>query len=284
MKSKVGLLALVTAAAAAAAVAQPRPAAPVAGGPPPGRPPAPEMVQKGEAIYGQTCTLCHGATGHGGPGGAPDLTASVIAMADDGGHSLAAFLAVGRPERGMPARPVTEEEAAGLSAKLRSFGFPAAGQQGSVAPARVLVGDAAAGKAFFNGPVGRCNTCHAVTPGTASPASNLAAVAAKYPDPKTLQNAMILPDRRFYWSPANTKDINATVTYRDGRTVKGFLSSVSDFKVIIRDDAGKETVLERQSGEPKVALQDRLQHHLDLLGVYKDNTIHDLTAYLATLK
>jgi mono/diheme cytochrome c family protein len=283
MKFKSGLLAIIATVAASAAVAQPRPAGPAAAVTPQGRAPFPEMVQRGEAIYGQTCTLCHGAAGHGGPGGAPDLTTSAIAMADDGGQGLAAFLAVGRPDRGMPARPVTEEEAAGLSAKLRSFAFPQAGAS-APAPARVLVGDAATGKAFFNGPVGRCSTCHAVTPGTASAASNLAAVAAKYPDPKALQNAMILPDRRFYWSPANSKDINATVTYRDGRTVKGFLSSVSDFKVIIRDDAGKETILERSGGEPKVTLQDRLQHHLDLLRIYKDNTIHDVTAYLATLK
>ena len=59
---------------------------------------------------------------------------------------------------------------------------------------------------------------------------------------------------------------------------------VSDFKVIIRDQAGQETTLTRSKGEPSVALTDRLQHHLDLLEVYRDVDIHNLTAYLATLK
>jgi cytochrome c oxidase cbb3-type subunit 3 len=148
----------------------------------------------------------------------------------------------------------------------------------------VLVGDAAAGKSYFNGPVGRCSTCHAVAGGAPSPAENLAHVATKYPDPKTLQNNMVLVGRRFYWSPANSKDVTATVTWRDGRVLKGYLSSVSDFKVFVRDEAGKETVIERKDGEPKVVLADRMQAHLDLLRVYRDNDIHDLTAYLATLR
>lgn len=298
MKSTVGLLTLLASAAAFAAVAQPRPAgpapaaassspaAPIVGGLPPGRPPTPEMALRGNALFTQTCSLCHGVNGHGGPGGAPDLTTSAIAMADDGGSGLMAFLAVGRPDRGMPARPVTEMEAADLSAKLRSLAFPAPAQGGraAVPPGKVLVGDAQGGKAYFNGSVGRCYTCHAVTPGVASSASNLSAIATKYPDPKNLQNSMLLTGRRFYWSAANSKDVTATVTYKDGRSLKGLLSSVSDFKVIIRDDSGKETILERRNGEPKVVLVDRLQHHLDLLPLYKDNNIHDLTAYLATLK
>jgi cytochrome c oxidase cbb3-type subunit 3 len=78
--------------------------------------------------------------------------------------------------------------------------------------------------------------------------------------------------------------VTATVTYRDGRTLTGFLTSVSDFKVVIRDANDGETVLPRNDGEPKVVLTDRLQHHLDLLAIYMDDDIHNLTAYLATLK
>ena len=95
---------------------------------------------------------------------------------------------------------------------------------------------------------------------------------------------MILKGRRYYWSPANSKDVTATITYRDGRVVTGYLSSVSDFKVIVRDESGQETIIERRKGEPRVVLADRMQHHLDLLPRYLDSDIHDLTAYLATLK
>ena len=66
--------------------------------------------------------------------------------------------------------------------------------------------------------------------------------------------------------------------------MSGYLDAVSDFKVAIRDDQGKQVVFERSDGEPKVALVDRLQAHVDLLQIYGDDDIHNLTAYLATLK
>jgi len=86
------------------------------------------------------------------------------------------------------------------------------------------------------------------------------------------------------WSPRTSKDVTATITYQDGRTLKGYLSSVSDFKVVIRDDNDTETVIPRVDGEPRVALTDRLQPHLELMAKYSDNDIHNLTAYLVTLK
>jgi cytochrome c oxidase cbb3-type subunit III len=248
---------------------------------PAGPPPTAELAAKGAELYRSSCATCHGASAGGGPGGAPNLSASAIAMANDGGAQLAAFLVMGRPERGMPARPVTEEEALFLSAKLRSFGFKSTTE---AANERVLVGDASAGKAFFDGDIGRCHHCHAVNADTQRSAADLSAIGAKYPDPKALQNAMVLPGRRWYWSPANSRDVTATLRFRDGRKVFGYLSSVSDFKVVIRDDAGQEQSFPRADGEPRVELQDRLQAHLDLLRRYKDNDIHDLTAYLATLR
>lgn len=249
---------------------------------PEGPAPAQPAIERGNLIYRDSCAVCHGANGSGGNGAKIDLRQSPIAMANDGGRQLAALLQTGRLEAGMPARPVTEAEAADLWAKLRSFAFRTA--SGPAATEPVLVGDAAAGKAFFSGTVGRCDTCHAVTPGASSSAANLAAIGSKYPDPKRLQQAMLLGERRYYWSPSNSRDVTATISYRDGRVITGYLTSVSDFKVIVRDAAGVETILARRNGEPRVVLTDRMQHHLDLLPRYRDNDIHDLTAYLATLK
>jgi cytochrome c oxidase cbb3-type subunit III len=246
-------------------------------------PPDPALVLQGEPLYQQLCGACHGGNGTGGPGGAVNLTQSSIAMATDGGRTLRAFLQVGRPDKGMPPMTVTETQGAALSARLLSFRPAAIASASSPAQDRVLVGDAAVGKAFFNGPIGKCNTCHAVESEQPSPAANLARIGSKYPDAKRLQNNMLL-NRSFFWSPALGQDVTAVVTYRDGRTFSGFLSSVSDFKVIIRDQDGKETTLTRNKGEPSVVLTDRLQHHLDLLEVYRDADIHNLTAYLATLK
>jgi hypothetical protein len=122
-----------------------------------------------------------------------------------------------------------------------------------------------------------------VKDGETSPAANLAHIAAKYADPKALQNAILI-NRGLNWSPRTNKDVTATITYANGRTVKGYLTSVSDFKVVIRDEDGKETELPRKDDEPKVVLTDRLQFHLDLLSKYFESDLHAITAYLATLK
>ena len=271
--------------------------------PPDGPPPDPAAVARGAALYETTlnCAACHGVTGRGGPGNAPDVTKSALAMQPDNGRALAAFLRAGRVEKGMPPVPtLTGAQAADLSAKLRSLGFAAAqtpgAQRGGGRGARpglpaalagqelsIVVGDPALGKTFFNGPIGRCSSCHSVVDGQPSAAANLAHIATRYPDPKTLQNTMVL-NRDAGWSPRTSKDVTATITYQDGRTLKGYLSSVSDFKVVIRDDNDTETVIPRVDGEPRVALTDRLQPHLDLLAKYSDNDIHNLTAYLVTLK
>ena len=272
--------------------------------PPTGPPPDAASVARGTALYETrlSCAPCHGLTGRGGPNNAPDLTRSALAMQPDGGQRLSAFLRVGRPDKGMPPvpAPLTEQEAADLSAKLRSLGFAAApaaatgrgagGRGGPPLPAAlagqqlsILVGDPKLGKRFFEGAVGKCSTCHTVKDGENSPAASLAHIATKYPDPKAMQNAMLI-NRGLNWSPRTNKDVTATITYANGRTVKGYLTSVSDFKVVIRDESGTETELPRKDGEPKVVLADRLQHHLDLLATYHDDDIHNLTAYLATFK
>ena len=272
--------------------------------PPTGTAPDASSVARGTPLYETAfnCAACHGLTGRGGPNNAPDVTRSALAMQPDGGRALAAFLLVGRPDRGMPpiAQALSDQEAADLSAKLRSLGFAAmsppqagrggAGRGGPPLPAAlagrelsIIVGDPKLGKKYFEGPVGKCSTCHGLKDGDQSPAVNLAHIATKYPDPKLMQNAMLI-NRGLNWSPRTNRDVTATITYANGRTVKGHLTSVSDFKVVIRDDKEVETELVRKDGEPKVVLSDRLQHHLDLLAIYMDNDIHNLTAYLATFK
>src|SRR3954464_15191242 len=98
--------------------------------PPAGAPPDAAAVARGTVLYETrlSCAPCHGLTGRGGPNNAPDLTKSALAMQPDGGAGLSAFLRVGRPDKGMPPipAPLTEQEAADLSAKLRSLGFAAA--------------------------------------------------------------------------------------------------------------------------------------------------------------
>ena len=92
--------------------------------PPAGPPPDPAAVARGTVVYETTlnCAACHGITGRGGPNNAPDLTRSALAMQPDGGRGLAAFLRVGRPDKGMP--PVVDTaERSGCGGSLREAAF-----------------------------------------------------------------------------------------------------------------------------------------------------------------
>ena len=238
---------------------------------------------RGDALYQQMCAACHGLGGEGGPGGAANLTRSAIATAADNGETLGAFLAVGRPDKGMPPFPLSNEQYADLSRATQAFAAAGANAPNRTTEEVVLVGDAEAGRAYFEGSIGQCSSCHSVSDGEASTAANLAHVGSRFDDPKSLQNAMVL-NRSFFWSPATSDDVTATVTYGDGRVLTGLLTSISDFKVVIRDADGRTTMIERFDGQPAVELEDRLQHHIDMLDVYQDSDIHDLTAYLWTLK
>jgi cytochrome c oxidase cbb3-type subunit 3 len=276
---------LSTFALAGAVMAQaPAPATPVSA-----------SVARGEALYNQLgCVACHGVAGQGGTNNAPDLGRSTLAQISDGGMTLQAFLNVGRPERGMPASPgLTTAQASDLSDRLRAFAAAQAAQAartGGGLPAAldgttlsILVGDPNHGRTFFNGPVGKCATCHAVRENQPSPAANLAHIAAKYKTDKDLQAHWLLP-RDQAWSPRDDNTVTAVASYADGHSVSGTLTSVSDFKLVIRDAAGARTTIPIVKGEPKVRLVDRLQPHLDLFRSYQDNDIHNVTAYLATLK
>src|SRR5947209_7700196 len=96
---------------AAPAQSPPPRIAALAPSPPDGPPPDPAAVARGTALYETTfnCAACHGVTGRGGPGNAPDVTKSGLAMRPDNGRALAAFLRVGRVDKGMPAVPALTE-------------------------------------------------------------------------------------------------------------------------------------------------------------------------------
>jgi cytochrome c oxidase cbb3-type subunit 3 len=285
--STLGLTGAVLAQAARPAAAQPAARA--------GAPALSDAAMRGDKLYNDLgCVACHGVAAQGGTNNAPDLTKSTLAQTSDGGMTLQAFLNVGRPDRGMPAFPgLTVQQTSDLSDRLRAFAAAQAAQaarSGGALPAAlagqnlsILVGDPNYGKKFFNGPVGKCSTCHAVQDGQQSSAANLAHIGSKYKTDKDLQAHWLLP-REQAWSPRDDDSVTAVATYADGHKVSGILTSASDFKLVIRDAAGTKTTIPIVNGEPKVTLVDKLQAHLDLFPKYQDNDMHNITAYLATLK
>jgi cytochrome c oxidase cbb3-type subunit 3 len=233
-------------------------------------------VEEGRQVFVSNCGFCHGATARGGGQGGPDLAKSAIVRSDQNGIQLRAFLKVGRPEKGMPAFDLGSEKVAAIGAFLHSMIQTTASQRSF--GTEVLVGDAAAGKAFFNGQ-GRCTQCHSVT-------GDLKGIGAKYP-PAVLQGRLVLPigDGGYPGlKPSESPRVRVTVTQPDEKKVSGLLVFLSDYVVTLVDSSGRQQTLPRKGDRPKIVTEDPLQAHFDLQERLTDKEMHDLNAYLAAPK
>ncbi len=80
------------------------------------------------------------------------------------------------------------------------------------------------------------------------------------------------------------RTVTVTVTLPSGESVEGRLVRIDDFLVTVGLADGTERTFRREGDEPKVEVHDPMKPHRDLLAVYTDKDIHDVTAYLVTLK
>ena len=75
-----------------------------------------------------------------------------------------------------------------------------------------------------------------------------------------------------------------TVTLTSGEKVSGVLDRIDDFSVSLHDSSGEYRSFTREGAVPKVEILDPLKPHVDLLAKYTDPDIHNVTAFLVTLK
>jgi len=235
----------------------------------------PASVERGKQNFASTCGFCHGASAKGGEKG-PDLLRSVLVLDDEGGKSIGPVILKGRPERGMPRFPLTAEQITDIANFLHNS-IEATKDRDNYKILNIVTGDAAAGKIYFNG-AGKCSSCHSVD-------GDLKKVGAKY-DPIKLQSKMIQPD--YTWTegdpPKPVMAISVTVTLPSGESFSGTPIYVDDFTVSLREADGTYRSFARHKDSPRVEIKNRLQAHLDQLMHYTDADIHNLTAYLVTLK
>jgi cytochrome c oxidase cbb3-type subunit 3 len=241
-------------------------------------------VSRGRQTYTTYCVACHGPDARGGAEGMTDLTRSAIATAPDAA-ALIGFLKIGRPERRMPPFALGDPEVADLSAYFRTIAAPAAGRGGGAgrgAITAIVVGDAAAGERYFNG-AGKCATCH-------SPTGDLKGIGTRL-SVAAIQGRIVYPrDNGNYPpsfnSPPNPNEAPRTVvvTTAGGETVSGTLMWLTDFYVTLKDATGLLRTIARNGDTPAVTVTDPLQSHLDHMRNLTDKAMHDLTAYLVTLK
>lgn len=240
----------------------------------PNRPPAdPAAVERGKSLYGVNCQFCHGADTRGGDSG-PSLLRSGIVLDDQHGELIAPVVRAGRP--GMPKFSLTDDQIADVAAFVHTF--RAAGYDESrVKPPSIVVGDAKAGETFF---AAKCGSCH-------SPTGDLGGIATKIADPRLLQQTWLLPGSgggRGGPPPVQVKPATVTVTLPSGEKVEGRLDRIDDFVVALTTADGTHRSFTTNGDTPRVEIHDPVQPHKDLLKTYSDTDIHNVTAYLVTLK
>jgi cytochrome c oxidase cbb3-type subunit III len=243
----------------------------------------PAQLARGKTLYGISCTGCHGADLRGGDMGGPNLLRSQLALSDQDGELILPIIQGSRQDAGMPAIAMSPQDGKAVAAYIRSV-VATIGRQGMPpsigrpAPS-VLVGDASAGQAYF---ATKCSGCHSAT-------GDLQGIATRFPDPKALQNTWVAGGGRVGRGPAmpggpSARTATVTVTLASREIVQGQLVRIDDFLVTVQLADGTVRTFRRSGEVPKVEVTDPMQMHRDLLAVYTDKDMHDVTAYLVTLK
>ena len=232
----------------------------------------PVAADRGKKTYIAECITCHGSTARGGPNGA-DLVRSLVVLHDRYGSQLGPFLKKGHPTQSTPSANLTTTQVADLADFIHQSVDDTLRTSPKFHAMNILTGDPKAGAAYFNG-AGRCNTCHSST-------GDLKGFGAKY-DAIDIQQRFLFPRPGVGRGP-NVKRVMVTVTPPSGAAVTGTLDRIDDFNVSLRD-AGGEYHSWVRSAALKVKVDDPFLAHAELLDQYTDKNMHEITAYLETLK
>jgi cytochrome c oxidase cbb3-type subunit 3 len=253
----------------------------------------PAIIARGKTLFEINCRLCHGADLRGGDMGGVNLLRSNLVLTDQHGELILPVVKGGRNNPGMPVMPpfpqIPDDDVKAIAEYIHAVAFTMRGQGNPPAGAEpvvlnIVVGDASAGKAYF---AAKCSSCHSET-------GDLQGLAARISDPVQLQNAWVAGgggrgggggrEGRGGAAAPNRRELRATVTTPGGQKVEGRLDRLDDFIVTLTPADGVPRSFTRNGDVPKIEIRDPLAAHKQLLAVYTDKDIHDVTAYLVTLK
>lgn len=229
------------------------------------------QLQTGQRVFAAQCGFCHGRDAAGGETG-PDLTRSTLVAQDVGGDKLGPVVKTGRTDKGMPAFRLEDADLAAVVAFIHDQKAKAAAPGGrrGVDAADLQTGNADAGQRYFNG-AGGCSTCH-------SPAGDLAGVATRL-QPLTLLDRMLYPKGR---STRPGGGATVTVTLAGGQTVSGTLAYRDEFTIALTDADGRHRSW--PASQVTFTVKNPLDAHYEQLGKYTDDDMHNVLAYLRTLR
>ena len=230
---------------------------------------SPELIQAGQSRFGSQCGFCHGRDTAGGETG-PDLTRSTLVAEDVRGDKIGPLVRAGRADKGMPPFQLSDADLNAIVAfihdqktKAESVG----GGRRSVEVPDLQTGNAEAGRIYFNG-AGGCTKCHSST-------GDLMGIANRIQGLQLLQ-------RMLYPTGRGTAAAKVTVTLPSGEIVAGALVSRDEFTIVLTDSTGMRRSW--STNEVKFTVDDPLAAHFEQLGKYTDNDMHNVYAYLTTLR
>ena len=227
-----------------------------------------DQVQAGQRIFTAQCGFCHGRDAMGGESG-PDLTRAAVVAEDVRGDKLGPLLRTGRVDKGMPAFTLSAADLGAVVAFVHDQKTKAeslTGGRRSVDLADLQTGDPEAGRRYFSGASAKCH----------SPTGDLAGVARR------LQGLPLL-QRMLYPTPGREgSKATVTVTPQSGQAVTGRLAYRDEFTIGLTDSNGWYRAWPTRL--VTFVVNDPLQAHVDQLGKYTDGDMHDVLAYLQTLR
>lgn len=244
----------------------------------------PAVIERGRSVYAVTCSSCHGVDLRGGQLGGPNLLRSQIVLNDQHGELILPIVRGARADKGMPPISMSEEDVTAVAEFMHAVAAASRGQgappEGEISAPDPVVGDAAAGQAYF---AAKCSSCHSAT-------GDLQGLATRVTDPRALQNLWVSGGAAGRGrggrgaASANAARVTAAVVTPSGEQVEGDLLRLDDFLITVRLADGSMRSFRRDGDVPKVTMRDPREAHRKLLTTYSDKDMHDVTAYLVTLK
>jgi len=218
-----------------------------------------DVLTRGRGVYETNCASCHAPDLRGVPPKGHSLLHSMIALDDQHGELIS-------PELLKHAAPITLAggDPAAVAEYIHSV-LATTGGQGSPPPRQdaeqlnILVGD-------------------------------LKGIASKYADAKALQNGWVAGNGgggRGGRGGNSGEGNPVTVTMADGKKFEGKLVRKDDFLVVLTLADGTRRSIARNGDVPKVEVTDPNAAHKKMALALDDphnKNLHDVTAYLATLK
>jgi cytochrome c oxidase cbb3-type subunit III len=237
-----------------------------------GTQPDPQAAERGSKLFAANCVFCHGAKATGGDTG-PDLVRSTLVLHDEKGSLIGPAIHEGRPARGMPAFTAFTPDQLRDIAEFLHLRVELAANRGTYKIGNVVTGKAADGERYFNTD-GGCRGCH-------SPTGDLAHIGSRL-SPPDLQQAFLYPES-LSRQDGTPQAPAVRVMLASGEQLTGRLRSVDDFQVAFTDDQGQFHSIALDAST-RVEVEDKMAAHRLLLDKYTDTSMHNLTAYLVTLK